>query len=452
MTRNNKWKKLNIEGMSCTSCQSWVESAMKSVDGIDKVRASYSEGVVQYTEANGKVDKKLIEKAIRAQGYLVVADKDKINEKSFTGIQFVGIGTVILGIYEIVKNTVGFNFIPSVTSSMGYLALFVVGLVTSLHCVAMCGGINLSQCIKSTDSNSSKSTLKPSFLYNSGRVISYTLIGGVVGGLGAALSFTETTKGLVVILSGLFMIIMGLNLFGAFPWASRLLPRFPTFLKSRKDVASSGRGPLVVGLLNGLMPCGPLQAMQLYALGTGSFIAGASSMLAFSLGTVPLMFGLGFFSSMMSSRFNKRMMQIGAVLVVFLGLAMLSRGFALSGINFPGSIQIAQAVNVANESASINNESANVVKVENGVQLVDSEISSRGYPVITVQKGIPVKWNLRADEGSLTGCNSSIIIPEFNIQKDLSPGDNIIEFTPTKAGTIPYSCWMGMVQSKIIVE
>jgi uncharacterized protein len=452
MTKGNKWKKLNIEGMSCTSCQSWVESALKSVDGVDKVRASYSEGVVQYTESKGKADQKLIEEAIRAQGYLVVADNDKISEKSFTGIQFVGIGIIILGIYEIIKNTVGFNFIPSVTSSMGYFALFVVGLVTSLHCVAMCGGINLSQCIKSTDSNSSKSTLKPSFLYNSGRVISYTLIGGLVGGLGAALSFTEATKGLVVILSGLFMIIMGLNLFGVFPWASRFIPKFPTFLKNRKDMASSGRGPLVVGMLNGLMPCGPLQAMQLYALGTGSFIAGASSMLAFSLGTVPLMFSLGFFSSMMSSRFNKRMMQVGAVLVVFLGVAMLSRGFALSGLNFPGIVQATQTASITNESTSITSESAGTVKVENGVQLIDSEISSRGYPVITVQKGIPVKWNLRADEGSLTGCNSSIIIPEFNIQKDLSPGDNIIEFTPTETGTIPYSCWMGMIQSKIIVE
>lgn len=445
MAKKNKRKTLNIEGMSCTSCQSWVESALRDVEGIDKVKASYSQGVVQYTESKGKVDQKLIENAIRAQGYLIVAEKDKTVEKSFTGIQFVGIGIVILGIYEIIKNTVGFNFIPSVTSSMGYFALFVVGLVTSLHCVAMCGGINLSQCLKSTDNNSSKSSLKPSFLYNIGRVISYTLIGGIVGGLGAALSFTEATKGLVVILSGVFMIIMGLNLFGAFPWASRLIPSFPTFLKNRKDVASSGRGPLVVGLLNGLMPCGPLQAMQLYALGTGSFIAGASSMLAFSLGTVPLMFGLGFFSSMMSSRFNKRMMQVGAVLVVFLGVAMLSRGFALSGLNFPGGIQSAQAVSVINESAT-------VPTIEKGVQLIDSEISSRGYPVITVKNGIPVKWNLRATEGSLTGCNSSIIIPEFNIQKDLLPGDNIIEFTPTKAGIIPYSCWMGMIQSKIIVE
>lgn len=452
MARKANWKELNIEGMSCTSCQSWVESALKDVEGIDKVRASYSEGVVRYTESKGKVDQKTIENAIRAQGYMVVGDKDKVTEKSFTGIQFIGIAIAILGIYEIINNTVGFSFIPGISSSMGYFALFIVGLVTSLHCVAMCGGINLSQCIKNSDANSSKNYLKPSFLYNLGRVISYTIIGGIVGGLGAAMSFTGLTKGVVVILSGVFMIIMGLNLFGTFPWASRFIPRIPTFLKNKKDIASSGRGPLVVGLLNGLMPCGPLQAMQLYALGTGSFIAGASSMLAFSLGTVPLMFGLGFFSSMMSSRFNKRMMQVGAVLVVFLGVAMLSRGFALSGLNFPGSTQSTQAASVTSESVNVTNEGASISTLENGVQLIDSQISSRGYPVITVKKGIPVRWNLKAEEGSLSGCNSSIIIPEFNIQKDLKVGDNFIEFTPANTGTIPYSCWMGMIQSKIIVE
>jgi sulfite exporter TauE/SafE/copper chaperone CopZ len=445
MSKKTNWKTLNIEGMSCTSCQASVESAVKSVDGIDKVRASYSKGAVEYTESNKKVDKKLIENAIKAEGYFVVEENNKAYEKNFTSIQFVGIAIIIIAIYGIVKNTVGFNFIPSVTASMGYFTLFVVGLVTSLHCVAMCGGINLSQCIKSTTNSSAKSYLKPSFLYNSGRVVSYTIIGGIVGGLGAAMSFTGATKGLVVIISGLFMIIMGLNLFGTFPWISKFVPKLPPFLTSKKEVASSGKGPFVVGLLNGLMPCGPLQAMQLYALGTGSFIAGASSMLVFSLGTVPLMLGLGLFSSMMSARFNKRMMQVGAVLVVFLGVAMLSRGFALSGLNFPGSIQPSQ-------NATVVNESVNVATIENGVQIIDSEITSNTYPIITVQSGVPVKWNLRATEASLNGCNSSIIIPEFNIKKDLVPGDNIVEFTPTKSGTIPYSCWMGMIKSKIIVE
>ena len=85
--------------------------------------------------------------------------------------------------------------------------------------------------------------------------------------------------------------------------------------------------------MNGLMPCGPLQAMQLYALGTGSFLAGALSMFIFSLGTVPLMFGLGALSSLLSSKFTSRMMKVSAALVLLLGLVMVNRGLALSGVN-----------------------------------------------------------------------------------------------------------------------
>ena len=72
--------------------------------------------------------------------------------------------------------------------------------------------------------------------------------------------------------------------------------------------------------------------MQIVALASGNPLAGAFSMFMFSLGTVPLMLGLGSFVSLLGKRFTKRVMEIGAVLVVVLGLAMLSQGFSLSGL------------------------------------------------------------------------------------------------------------------------
>jgi plastocyanin domain-containing protein len=73
------------------------------------------------------------------------------------------------------------------------------------------------------------------------------------------------------------------------------------------------------------------------------------------------------------------------------------------------------------------------------------------YDPITVQQGIPVKWTLNAPNGTLNGCNSSIVIPEYNIQLKLKAGENLIEFTPDKAGTFSFSCWMGMIRSAISV-
>ena len=79
-----------------------------------------------------------------------------------------------------------------------------------------------------------------------------------------------TAKGIVQLGAGLFMVVMGLNMLNLFPWLRSLTPRLPRFLTSRATAAAGSNSPLYVGLLNGLMPCGPLQAMQLYALSTGS--------------------------------------------------------------------------------------------------------------------------------------------------------------------------------------
>lgn len=233
---------------------------------------------------------------------------------------------------------------------MSYGLLFVVGLLTSLHCIAMCGGINMSVCIKYNAGSGKSETcgetngeakkqvefahLMPSFLYNLGRVISYTVVGGVVGALGSAIGFSGAAKGAVAIISGVFMIIMGLNMLNLFPVLRKISPRMPKIFGSKISNAKN-KGPLLVGLLNGLMPCGPLQAMQLYALGTGSFVAGAASMFMFSLGTVPLMFVLGAISSVVSGKFTKKMMKVSAVLVIVLGVVMLNRGLSLSGYNLP---------------------------------------------------------------------------------------------------------------------
>ena len=62
-----------------------------------------------------------------------------------------------------------------------------------------------------------------------------------------------------------------------------------------------------------------------------------------------------------------------------------------------------------------------------------------------------MKWVIQAQKSDINGCNNEIVIPEFNTRKKLQAGDNIIEFTPADTGTFAYSCWMGMIRSKITV-
>ncbi|MGE5614448.1 MAG: sulfite exporter TauE/SafE family protein [Bacillota bacterium] len=447
-------KVLQVEGMTCTSCEMRIENALKKLDGVIEVKVIFSSSNVYVTYDANVIGLEQIIQAIEKLDYAVrnkpgtaavsKPDAKKAAEDKLTINQLLGIGIILFALYVIINNTVGFNFIPEINQSMGYGILFFVGLLTSLHCIAMCGGINLSQCVSykaDNESDGKLSRLKPSLLYNGGRVISYTIIGGIVGAIGSGISFSGAAKGIVAIISGIFMVIMGLNMLNIFPWLRKLNPRMPKIFGNKIHNNNGKYGPFYVGLLNGLMPCGPLQAMQIYALGTGSFAAGALSMFIFSLGTVPLMFGLGALSSILSGKFTHKMMKVSAVLVIALGVAMANRGLALSGFSLP-SIPL---------GASSSTKSGNVATIRDGVQIVTTKLQSGRYEPITVQKGIPVKWTIQAGKGDINGCNNEIIIPKFNKSKKLEPGDNIIEFTPTQTGTFAYSCWMGMIRSKITV-
>jgi plastocyanin domain-containing protein len=166
-------------------------------------------------------------------------------------------------------------------------------------------------------------------------------------------------------------------------------------------------------------------------------------MFLFSVGTVPLMFAFGALSSFLTKKFAGRMMTASAVLVVVLGVFMFGSGASLSGLRLPGLSSITTT------QASPTNTATATVK--DGVQTITTGLSSGRYEPIIVQKGIPVKWTIKAEAGDINGCNNSIVIPKFNVQKNLAEGDNVIEFTPDKSGTVPYSCWMGMIRSQITV-
>jgi len=436
-------KVLQTDGMTCTGCEMRIEKALKQLDGVVEAKAIFNSSNVYVTYDANVIKLDQIIQAIEKLDYIVrnkpgaaavpkTNNKEAANEK-MTINQLLGTGIVLFALYVIVKNTVGFNFIPEINQSMGYGILFFVGLLTSLHCIAMCGGINLSQCVsyktdngnKAYDGNPGKlSKLKPSLLYNGGRVVSYTIIGGIAGALGSVISFSGAARGIVAIIAGVFMVIMGLNMLDIFPWLRKINPRMPKIFGSKIHNNNGKYGPFYVGLLNGLMPCGPLQAMQIYALGTGSFAAGALSMFMFSIGTVPLMFGLGAVSSILSGKFTHKMMKVSAVLVIALGVVMANRGLALSGFSLPS----------VPAGAGSGAQGSGVATVQDGIQIVTTKLSSGRYEPITVQKGIPVKWTIKARKGDINGCNNEIV-----------------EFTPDETGTFAYSCWMGMIRSKITV-
>ena len=428
---NIKTEKIKVYDMTCNSCENRVERTLKKLEGVINVKANHNEEqvIVEYDIELCDINK--VKESIKSAGYSV----ESSNKYKVIGIFIVAAAIIFLG-----SSTGGFDMNAKLNGA-SYVVLFIVGMLTSIHCVGMCGGIMLSQNI--SNKNISKlQAIRPSILYNAGRVVAYTLIGGLVGALGSVLSLSLTVKSAMQIFAGIFMIILGLNMAG-FSMFRKLNLRLPW---SACSVKKKPKTPFLVGLLNGLMPCGPLQTMQLFALGTGSATKGALSMFLFALGTVPLMLTFGALSGMLSRGYTKKILKMSGFLVIILGIIMGSRGLALAGVGIPNFMDIRG--NSASNSSPESDMGKAVLK--DGIQEITMTVDGNGFTPnqFYVKKDVPVKWVIKGD--AINPCNNAIAIPALNEENTIKSGENIIEFTPSDKD-INFSCWMGMIKGSIKV-
>ena len=511
-----KTENIKIGGMTCMHCQNAVEKSVKNTAGVKSVKVSYRAGTAAVTYDANAVSIEKIYFAIKEAGYVVLTADAGFDTDIRRAAGFL---ISIAALYMLLDGFGVLNhLVPSqlADSKAGYGMLFVIGLITSVHCIAMCGGINLSQSIVQDNAKSKDQSgigaFIPAFTYNAGRIFSYTAIGFVLGFIGMLLGGSSngglslSAQGTLKLIAGAFMVIMGINMLGIFPWTKKLVLAMPKIFSGKGGKKSPvGLRPLIVGLLNGFMPCGPLQSMQVVALVSGNPFAGALSMLMFGLGTAPLTLGLGSAVSSLGRKFTASVMNIGATLVVVLGLAMLSQGTTLLNVmpsdmltlvivslcvigtvssvpfkkrffriastsaafiaaatvlitfhhaNAGSSAFSAGGGSNAAKKESVNPASGGKEKVNpaNDVQVIKSTLLPNRYPNITVQAATPVKWIIDAPQGSINGCNNRINIREYGIiNYAFKFGENIIEFTPTKTGTTQYACWMGMIRGSITV-
>ena len=160
------------------------------------------------------------------------------------------------------------------------------------------------------------------------------------------------------------------------------------------NIKIKSNNTFIIGLLNGLMPCGPLQAMQIYALGTGSFIKGALSMFLFSLGTVPLMLMVGIVFNLVKGKRKILLNKIAVTLILVLSLTMVNRGLLTLNVDL-------FKVNDNNNYVGAN--------IEGNYQVIEMELTYDNYQDIVVKKDVPVKMIIHVDKKYLTGCNLSLI-------------------------------------------
>lgn len=382
-------------------------------------------------------------------------EKDNTHEESKVGtvkprkdiwgvvaIIFIVILVVIL--FYAIQSKIPELKLPDAGEKTNLVLLFAAGLLTGFHCIAMCGGFVVSYTAKNLEKGHKGFTQH--LVYGGSKVVSYTVIGAIFGLIGGAVAFSVGLRGWVAILAGAFMVFYSLSMFGLkFFRKFQFNPKFLSRFASKESGKFSGpySRPLVTGLLNGLfIACGPLQAMYLYAVGTGSVVSGAASLFAFGLGTLPVMIGFGSFASVISSKTTGKILKISAVIVLILGLIMLNRGLDLTGSKFSYN-----SIKAGITGAS----GANSVGVVNGVQEINMQVDASGYSPnsFVLQKNVPVKWNVNVVQ--LTGCNQELVMSAYKIDVKLKQGLNVINFTPDKTGTITFTCGMGMLRGSFIV-
>ncbi len=202
------------------------------------------------------------------------------------------------------------------------------------HCIGMCGGIVVAYSTIKIEPKSSKvSQTIAHLLYNFGRVLTYTILGAIFGALGGVVLFSNTANGVLLIVAGVAMILAGLSLMGkikfltliehSFSSSSLYKESFKKILNSKSNVSF-----FLLGMLNGLLPCGFVYFFAITAASTADPLWGALVMAIFGLSTVPAMFGMGFLASLASATsFRNMMMSLSSVAVILYGTFTIYNGY-----------------------------------------------------------------------------------------------------------------------------
>ncbi|MBQ9195680.1 MAG: sulfite exporter TauE/SafE family protein [Clostridia bacterium] len=227
---NAQSKTWHIGGMHCPHCETAILRAVKGLDGLETPRADYRAGTLTAQWDASRLSEEKLADRIAQAGYELKRENKSLLRRALT---LLGVCLALAALYLLFAVTPLEGLLssfPTARAGMSLGALFVVGLLTSLHCVAMCGGINLAQSAASAQSGRKISA--SNIQYNAGRLISYTLVGGIVGALGSVLRISTGVQAAIQIIAAAFMVLMSLNMLDL-GVLKGVMPTLPVGLRAR---------------------------------------------------------------------------------------------------------------------------------------------------------------------------------------------------------------------------
>lgn len=312
----------HVHGMHCNACVLLTESEINDLPNVTSAKSSLKNHTVEIV---GEFGDKTLEQIvvelsipIKPHGYTLSLEK-QIKNKNWSDFKVaipIALGFAVLFVALQKMGIVNLVNAGNVT----YGTAFVIGIIASLStCMAVVGGLVLSM---SATFAKEGNRVKPQILFHVGRVVSFFILGGVIGMLGATFQLGTIGTFILGVIIGLTMLMMGLNLLDVFHFAKRFQPAMPKFIsKHALGVSKLNHTltPVLVGIITFFLPCGFTQSMQIYTLSTGSFMQGGLTMLAFALGTLPALALVSFssFSIQNSSKSGIFFKSAGLIVIMF---------------------------------------------------------------------------------------------------------------------------------------
>ncbi|MBI4272680.1 sulfite exporter TauE/SafE family protein [Candidatus Uhrbacteria bacterium] len=450
-----------IDGMTCKSCEVLIEKKLQAIGGITHISVNTDKGTARICYLEKMPTIKDLQSVFGDTQYSAVRFLDRREQKTYRKVEHTRAPIRISRIF----GAFAFAFFVSalftkagllkgaavVPESLQFGAAFILGLVAATSsCVATVGGLlvsSLSAYQRNHPVSSLKERILPVASFMFGRLLSYGLLGGIIGLLGSALTPSPILTGGIVIVAALYMIAMGMSMLGiSVPFANRFMPKMPKRIARRVTATNS---PFFMGIATFFVPCGFTQSLQLYALTTGSFLASASLLFAFALGTTPVLTLIGFSFNVIRGKVREIIFQFSGALIILMGVGNIQNGFTIAGHPLDFSwVKGAISVNAGQGGGS----AGSFVEYDGKEQTALMSVRNYGYVPdrFTLRAGVPTRWLIEAQ--SAGGCLGVLQAPTLGIGPTvLRKGENEISFIPQQLGTHTFSCSMGMFRGTITV-
>ena len=325
----------HVSGTHCASCKIFIEDTLNEQNFIKNTRVNLKHETVEIetdSDQSPEVLTQILTEKIKSNGYKLSAGKTAKEKQSNDVIwKAIPIGLAFLILFFLLQKSGILNL--GIGGQTTPVTSFIIGLIASVSsCLAIVGGLVLSLSAKVSQDNVSDT--KTFILFHIGRLVSFAVLGGVLGVLGGAIGINFTLTAILGLLASIVMLLLGLNLIGVF--AKNKIASPSGIFNFFRRIEHKTLTPLILGFATFFLPCGFTQSMQVSALGSGSFTSGLLIMLAFAIGTLPMLVLLSFGSaSFAHGKHAPLFFKSAGVIVVGLGLFALLAGLAGLGIINP---------------------------------------------------------------------------------------------------------------------